>query len=150
MATYPFATHGRTVAAPTTFRNTRDHFIDMAVPWSALGPLGLAENQAVVVWAASSTAPDRLNGDFACHDAAGGSGVPDSRSAASDSTRAAGGSGGTGGAGGNGGASGGSGVGGASLEGGPACSAGGPGSAVPPMVLLAIALLARLRPRRRR
>jgi hypothetical protein len=146
VATYPFATHARTLAADTTFRNTRDHFIDLAVPWTALTPLGLGERQEVLVWAASSSRPDRLDGDFACHDARGGSGVPDLRSSASDSAPASGGSGGGAGAGGAGGSTG---AGGASLEGGPACSATGTGSSAPPMVLLVVALLARRCARRR-
>jgi hypothetical protein len=72
----------------------------------------------VVVWAGSSSAPDRLDGDLACHDAAGSTAVPSLARSASGTTTARtttqppGGSGGAGG----------SGAGGAELEGGPSCA----------------------------
>jgi hypothetical protein len=145
VATYPFATHGRTQTAESSFGGERDHFLDMAVPWSALGPLGLTEYQTVVVWAASSTSPDRLDGDFACHDARGGSGVPDLSGSASDSTTPAG----TGGAGGTGGTGGRGTLGGASLEGGPGCSAGHAAGRPSWLSTLLLALLLRCLRRRR-
>jgi hypothetical protein len=92
----------------------------MAVPWSTLTALGLPPDGPVVVWAASSSAPDRLDGDFACHDAAGSATVPSLGRSASGTTTPRTttqppGSGGMGGGGGPG-------VGGAELEGGPSCA----------------------------
>jgi hypothetical protein len=155
VATYPFATHGRvSVADVTNYGGNPDHFIDMAVPWTALMPLGLPADRPIVVWAASSTSADRLNGDFACHDGRGSAGVPDLDRSASDSTTAsattpppAGGAGG--GAGGAGGA------GGLSLEGGPGCAfvipghrpPGPPAGLAPLIVLLALWIVGRRRRR---
>ncbi len=91
-ASYPFATHGRTSVADYTgtnfdgFGGDRDFFIDLAVPWTALTAVGLERDRPVVVWAASSTEPDRLDGDLACHDAMGSSGVPALSRSGSDST----------------------------------------------------------------
>jgi uncharacterized protein (TIGR03382 family) len=157
-ATYPFSTHGRTLVAGSNFGGERDYLIDMAVPWTALAPLGFDRRQAFVLWAASSSAPDRLDGDFACHDARGGPGVPDlDGSSSSDSTSGAGGSGGSGtggsggsGTGGSGGASSGTaGASGPGLEGGPSCHAGPRGGAPGAACALVLALLAWLRARRR-
>ncbi|HEX5063138.1 MAG TPA: Synerg-CTERM sorting domain-containing protein [Kofleriaceae bacterium] len=73
--TYMFASNARTVAAAgSNFGGNADFFLDFAVPWSALTPLGLDRDTPVRVWVASSTLPDALNGDFACH--AGGGGTP--------------------------------------------------------------------------
>src|SRR5262245_27189266 len=74
---YPFVQNGRVVdAGPSLFGGGgNDTFLDMAVPWSDLGTLGLAPSTLVTIWAATSTNPDRLNGDFACHDGGGGTGV---------------------------------------------------------------------------
>lgn len=147
VVTYPFATYGRVaVTTGSNFGGDGDFFIDMAVPWSQLSLLGLSQDTPIVVWAASSSAADRLDGDFACHDSNGGAGAPDLDGAASGSTTASGSSspGGSGGSGG--GASGPSGV---SLEGGPSCAY----SEVPPPAawpawLLLISLLCLLgRPR---
>jgi len=118
-ATFPLATHGRISAAPSSMGGDRDFFIDMAVPWSTLTALGLPPDGPVVVWAASSSAPDRLDGDFACHDAAGSTTVPSLGRSASGTTTPRTttqppGSGGMGG--------GAPGVGGAELEGGPSCA----------------------------
>lgn len=122
VASFPFGTHGRTSLAPeSNFNGSRDHFVDLAVPWSALNMAGMDVNQTIVAWAGTSTVSDRLNGDLACHDGNGGN--PDLAGSASGSTTAgnttpppSGGSGGGPGAGGIGGAA------GLSLEGGPACS----------------------------
>ena len=74
---YPFAQNGRLVdAGPSIFGGGNDTFIDMAVPWSDLAPLGITPATAVAIWAASSTNPDRLDGDFACHDGGGAANVP--------------------------------------------------------------------------
>jgi len=73
VATYPFATHGRTSSASgTDFGGDDDYFLSFALPWSALEPLGLRRDRRVVVWAASSSSASFLDGDFACHDGAGG------------------------------------------------------------------------------
>jgi hypothetical protein len=75
--TYPFAQNGRIVdAGASIFAGGNDSFIDMAVPWSDLATLGLAPTSIVNIWAASSTSPDRLNGDFACDDGGGAANVP--------------------------------------------------------------------------
>jgi hypothetical protein len=146
-ATFPFATHGRVSAAASTFGGNRDFFIDMAVPWSTLTLLGVAPDGPVVVWAASSSAPDRLDGDFACHDAAGSNAVPSLGRSASGTTtpRATAPPPGSGGAGG-----GGSGAGGAQLEGGPSCAVqrGRGGAAAAALVALFMGLIWARRARR--
>jgi MYXO-CTERM domain-containing protein len=75
---YPFAQYGRVVdAGPSIFGGGgTDSFLDMAVPWSDLGMLGLGPASLAAIWAASSTNPDRLNGDFACHDGGGAGNIP--------------------------------------------------------------------------
>jgi MYXO-CTERM domain-containing protein len=135
VATYPFAMNARTLTAPgSTYGNSPDFFVDFAVPWSALTPLGLDRNTATYVWAATSSAASNLDGDVACHDGAGGpatlSGTvsdPTTGDPAQDPV----GPGGT-----------------ARLEGGGGCSTGGAGS--PLATLGALALFARLAVRRRR
>jgi hypothetical protein len=77
VATYPFAQNGRVVdAGPSLFAGGDDAFLDLAVPWSALTPLGLTPGSLVTIWAGSSSAPDRLDGDLACHDAGGTTALP--------------------------------------------------------------------------
>jgi len=73
VATFPFATHGRSVvAAGSMFGTDNDFFLDLAVPWSALAPLGVTPSSSVLIWAASSMTDTALNGDFACHDGVNG------------------------------------------------------------------------------
>src|SRR5262249_15381773 len=73
VATYTFANNGQTGVAPcSNFGATPDYFIDFAVPWSALQPLGLQHDTPPHIWAASSTSADSLTGDSACEDAASG------------------------------------------------------------------------------
>jgi hypothetical protein len=123
--TYPFSMNGRvTDAGASLFGAGNDAFIDMAVPWSDLAPLGLAPTTGVTIWAASSTNIDRLDGDFACHDGAGGTATPTLSQAASspiapDPARSPGPVGGP-----SGGAAdaGGNIIGGSGIEGGPGCS----------------------------
>ncbi|HEV8324793.1 MAG TPA: thrombospondin type 3 repeat-containing protein [Myxococcota bacterium] len=75
VAMYDFATNGQAgVAAGSSWGGTPDYFIDFALPWADLEALGLFSDTTVVVWAASSSNVNSLNGDFACHD--GGSGDP--------------------------------------------------------------------------
>ncbi len=77
IVSYPFAQNGRVVdAGPSIFGSGNDTFIDMAVPWSDLQPLGLSPTTSVNIWAATSTAPDRMNGDFACNDGGGTTNIP--------------------------------------------------------------------------
>lgn len=107
---YLFADNARTVDAGTDFGGNPDFFLDFAVPWSALVPLGLDRDTPTRVWVASSSLPNALNGDFACHD--GASGAPTLTGTASDPTTGdpndPGAGGGTG-----------------RLEGGGGCAAGG-------------------------
>jgi hypothetical protein len=153
VATYPLGTHARTVAAASNFGGNRDHFIDMAIPWSDLMPLGLAPSTSVVTWAGSSSSPDSLNGDIACHNAQGSTASPSLSGSASGTTTPSDttpppGGGGAGGAGGAGG-SGPSGLGGIGLEGGPGCTCALPGGPTPgppiAAILIAAAILIRKR-----
>jgi hypothetical protein len=66
------------------FGGTEDRFIDIAVPWDDLAPLGLAPDSDIGVWVASSSSQISLDGDFACHD--GGSGAPSLDEVMSDRT----------------------------------------------------------------
>jgi hypothetical protein len=73
VATFPFATHGRTVVASSSqYGNDNDYFLDLAVPWSTLEPLGAGRLTPLTVWAATSSNATSLNGDFACHNGASG------------------------------------------------------------------------------
>jgi len=78
VASYPFASHGRSgVADGSGFGGDADYFLDMALPWSALNPLGLTPATPVTIWAGSSSSANALDGpggDLACHD--GGTGAP--------------------------------------------------------------------------
>lgn len=137
-ATYPFAMNARTLVAPgSTYGDNADYFLDIAVPWPALRPLGLDRDTITQVWAATSSVATGFNGDLACHDGTGGPARLDG--AASDETTGdptmdpnGGGGGGTG-----------------RLEGGGGCTAGraGTSSAVPAFVLLLLALTRRRRRR---
>jgi hypothetical protein len=122
LASYPFGTHGRVVAAESALGGNRDYFLDLAVPWRDLATVPLSAETRVVTWAGSSSNPDRLNGDLACHDGRGSSAVSNLSGSASTTDRAAPAPTGAGGAGG--GAGGGTGAGGISIEGGPGCAYG--------------------------
>src|SRR5439155_221220 len=76
--------NARSISTSTTTGGNPDFFIDLAVPWSALVPLGLDRTTRTYVWAGSSSAADRLDGDLACHD--GGSGPANLDGTASDQT----------------------------------------------------------------
>ena len=82
--TLPFAMNARTIASVSLFNGDTDHFVDIAVPWSALVPLGLDRDTPIHVWAATSGTGNTLDGDLACHDRA--TGEPDLTIAASDPT----------------------------------------------------------------
>jgi hypothetical protein len=123
--TAPFAQNGRVVDAGASLYGTgNDSFRDLAVPWSDLATVGLTPTTVVTLWAASSSNPDRLDGDFACHDGGGGTVLPTlsgsgSAPIAADPGRSPGPAGGT-----DPGADGGGGnlLGGSGIEGGPGCS----------------------------
>jgi len=71
--TFPFSTHGRSLVAPgSRYGGNDDYFVDLAVPWTTLEPLGLTRTTSMVAWVATSSAATNLNGDFACHDGATG------------------------------------------------------------------------------
>jgi hypothetical protein len=143
VATFPFATHGRvTSAAGSSFGGDGDFFLDIAVPWSALDGVGVRTSTPVVAWVASSSSNNSLNGDFACHNGAGGppqlTAIPIDR-VYLDPTRVPDGGVVIGGDGGV--------AGGRALEGGPGCNV-APGAARSEMAwcvwgLLALACLVR-------
>jgi len=116
-ATFAFADAARTTGAGTTTGGDADFFVDIAVPWTTLAPLGLDRDTRTYVWAGSSSVVDALDGDIACHDGrAGGRAVLDTTASdqtTGDPTRDP--------AGGGGGAGGGD----LRLEGGSGCQAGG-------------------------
>lgn len=133
VATSPFAMTARTIPAPGSNNGgNADFFLDFAVPWSVLVPLGLDRDTPTYVWAATGRAASTLDGDLACHDGAGGPARLDG--AAPDPT--------TGDPARDPGVGPGGGI---RLEGGGGCSTGGAGSP-----LAALALLALRRSRRRR
>jgi len=87
VATFPVSSHARTVVAQgSSYGGNPDYFLEVAVPWSTLAPLGLTPSTPIVVWAATSSNPSSLNADFACHD--GASGAPKLSSIAADPTTA--------------------------------------------------------------
>jgi hypothetical protein len=65
------------MAEGSQFGGGTDFWLEFAVPWSTLMPLGFTRTTPIRVWAASSTAANALDGDFACHDNAGGEPVLD-------------------------------------------------------------------------
>ena len=79
-----FANFGRSAPADSDFNGDGDRFLDVAIPWDQLEPLGFNLLTQIHVWAATSSADDRLDADFACHD--GASGDPDLSDIASDPT----------------------------------------------------------------
>jgi hypothetical protein len=83
-ATFGFATNARTVTAGTTIGGDPDFFVDIAVPWATLTPLGLGRDTRTYVWAGSSSVASALDGDLACHD--GGGGKPGLDATGSDPT----------------------------------------------------------------
>jgi hypothetical protein len=112
-ATFTFANQARTAGAGTTIGGNADFFVDIAVPWATLAPLGLDRDTRTYVWAGSSSIANALDGDLACHDGrSGGAARLDATGSdptTGDPTRDPGG-----------------GAGGLRLEGGGGCQAGGP------------------------
>jgi hypothetical protein len=128
-----FAKAARSIAAPgSTNGGNADFFLDVAVPWSMLVPLGLDHDTATYVWAATSSLATSLDGDVACHDGAGGparlDGTASDRTTGDPAQDPATGAGGTG-----------------RLEGGGGCSTGGAGSPVTALALIALRRRRRLR-----
>jgi hypothetical protein len=112
--TYTFAANARSISTSTTNGGNPDYFIDVAIPWTALTPLGLDRDTRTYVWAGSSSAANSLNGDLACHDSRGGNPSLDGTASdptTGDPTRDPAGTG----------------SGGLRLEGGGGCGAGGTG-----------------------
>lgn len=68
VATMSFASAARTTGAGTTNGGNPDFFVDIAVPWTTLAPLGLDRGTPTYVWAGSSSVANALDGDIACHD----------------------------------------------------------------------------------
>jgi hypothetical protein len=128
-ATYTFAANARTVQAATTTSGNPDFFVDLAIPWSALAPLGLDRGTPTYVWVASSSMTDRLDGDFACVDERTGPTTLDGAASSATTGDPAGGPGGGGG--------------GDQLEGGGGCAAGGGGASPAALVIVAAALARR-------
>ena len=84
-ATLAFADAARTTGAGTTNGGNADFFVDIAVPWATLAPLGLDRDTRTYVWAGSSSVVNALDGDLACHDGRAG-GRPRLDATASDPT----------------------------------------------------------------
>lgn len=128
-----FASAARTTGAGTTIGGNADFFVDIAVQWATLAPLGLDRDTPTRVWAGSSSVANALDGDIACHDGRGGGKARLDATASDpttgDPTRDTGGGG----------------LGGLRLEGGSSCNAGG-ALGLP----AALALLGLRRRRRRR
>ena len=82
---FAFATAARTVIAGTMTGGDPDFFVDIAVPWARLAPLGLKRDTRTYVWAGSSSVASALDGDLACHDGGGG-GKPQLDATGSDPT----------------------------------------------------------------
>jgi len=124
--TSTFAGSARTIGAGTINGGDADYFVDIAVPWSALAPLGLDRGTRTYVWAGSSSVANALDGDLACHDAGTGS-APRLHLIASTQTTGDPTLEPTGGGGGNDAGGGGAdaGEGELRLEGGSGCQAGG-------------------------
>ena len=74
--TYPFDTNGRVVVADSQNGGDADAFLELAVPWTDLDDVGIEPDTVLSLWLGSSTLPDRLDGDLACHDARGGAADP--------------------------------------------------------------------------
>lgn len=147
VANYAFADNGRSAPADdSSFGDTPDRFLDLAIPWADLEQLGVEPATGLSAWAATSSTQNSLNADFACHD--GTTGEPSLSDTVSDPTTADPdedpGGGGTGGGGDGEGGGGATGEG--ELAGGGGCSVPGDGGASG----LLLALLVGLRVSRRR
>jgi hypothetical protein len=144
-ASQDFVNAARSIQTGTLNGGTPDFFIDMAMPWTVLAPLGLRRTTPVHVWAGSSDAANSIDGDIACYDRKGGAAGPPTLDG-TDSDPTTGDPNGDGGGGGGGGGGGNGDGGGPRLEGGSGCAAGG-GSGGLAGALLAIGLVYRRRRR---
>jgi hypothetical protein len=99
-ATATFASEARTTGAGTTIGGNADFFVDIAIPWDILAPLGLDRDTRTYVWVGSSSVANALDGDIACHDGRSGGKATldgtDSDQTTGDPTRDPGGGGVTG------------------------------------------------------
>ena len=77
VAVYDWADVGRVVAAGSDFGGDGDTYLDMAVLWEDLQAVGMTPITPVRTWAGSSSQPNTLDGDFACHDGTSGDPVLD-------------------------------------------------------------------------
>ena len=77
MAVYDWADVGRVVAAGSDFGGDGDTYLDMAVLWEDLQAVGMTPITPVRTWAGSSSQPNTLDGDFACHNGTSGDPVLD-------------------------------------------------------------------------
>ncbi len=69
VASFPYETHARTVVAPGShYGGDDDWFLDVAIPWSVLEPLGVLRTTPIGVWAVTSSDGKSLDADLACHD----------------------------------------------------------------------------------
>lgn len=65
---YPMATHARLAVAPgSSFGGNPDYLVTIAVPWSNLRAQGLTPTAPTMLWAGTSSIPNALDGDLACH-----------------------------------------------------------------------------------
>lgn len=80
VASFPVATHARSTGAGTSIGGTADWFLEVAMPWSSLEPLGITRSSSVIFWVVTSATAGKLDGDLACHDGRVGrpnfSGIP--------------------------------------------------------------------------
>ena len=73
VASYEIAANVRAViAGGSLFNAGDDFFLDVAIPWADLEPLGMQPETPAYVWGASSSSRQSLNADFACHNGASG------------------------------------------------------------------------------
>jgi hypothetical protein len=72
LLSYPMATHARLAVAPdSSFGGDPDYLVTLAVPWSALQAQGLTPGAPTMIWAGTSSIPNALDGDLACHHGGG-------------------------------------------------------------------------------
>lgn len=67
-----FADAGRVTTTTAKFSGDADDWIDLAIPWTTLQPLGLDRGTPVHVWAGTSSVANALDGDLACYDGTAG------------------------------------------------------------------------------
>lgn len=72
LASFPASTHAQATILPNPFNDDDDFAIDLALPWTELEPAGLGPTTPIRVWAGTSSVPNLLDGDLACHDGSGG------------------------------------------------------------------------------